>query len=464
MGGGDSRLAPPSFPMARARFEAAEYRDIVKGVESLGAGTSFTREEFCLKFPADGQGYAKLLFAAVQQGPVRDRIGIEQFIPGFSMIAKGPQMEQASFCFSLFDPSGSGRISAPQMHRSLATLCEAAFSMSIPLFHIPSSSAIAPNKEEHQAIVADVARRAMGGLPELKFVHFSTWILSLHQLVDYVDFSLQQTVLKRADLTPTLSALRQQPPLMLQDDKSLLTSNQAMQIRSWLPEPYCKGHFFNIFSTKSHGFALNTVYRNFETKLEQIMKEPSILVIEDTSGHVFGGFFAQGWFRNAEKFYGSEESFLFSLLPQRNVYRCTGEDDHVMYTTPDLLAAGGKLQYFGLSLDAELVQGKSHPCLTFGSPQLAGMENFKISAVQLWCIIDVANTKVLFDIDSDDDLDVEFLREKEVAGPSIWDREESWVLDQLKGVGYSRDLAPPPEFEESDLDDEGKRKLRVIKM
>ena len=195
------------------------------------------------------------------------------------------------------------------------------------------------------------------------------------------------------------------------------------------------------------------------------MKEPSILVVRDSVGHTFGGFVAQAWFQNAERFYGSEESFLFSLTPKKAVYRCTGEDNHVMYSTPELLAMGGKLHYFGLALDAELVKGKSHSCLTFGSPQLASMENFSIAAVQLWGLIDVPNTKAIFDIDSDEELDVEFLREKEADGPSIWDREESWVLDQLKGVGYSRDLAPPPEFEDSDDEEanaERKKKKSLI--
>jgi len=261
-------------------------------------------------------------------------------------------------------------------------------------------------------------------------------------------------------MSPSLTALRVQPPLMIQNDKSLLTGDQAVVIRSWLPEPYCKCHLFSVFSTKSQGYSLATLYRNHETKLEQIMKEPSILVIQDDGGNIFGGFFPQAWYRNAgDRFYGSEESFVFSLAPKKKVYRCTGEDNHIMYSQTDLLAVGGKLNYFGFTLDEEMIGGVCHSCLTFGCPMLAHAEKFKIVSVQLWGLIDVPSTKLLFDIDSDEEIDVDTLQLKEKEGGSIWEREESWVLDELKGVGYSKNLAPPPEFEDESEETKKTKKL-----
>ena len=260
-------------------------------------------------------------------------------------------------------------------------------------------------------------------------------------------------------------ALRVQPPLMLKDDKSLITPDQAILLRSWLPEPYCKCHWFSVFSTKSQGYSLGTLYRNHETKLEHLMKDPSILVIKDEGGHIFGGFFPQAWYKNAgERFYGSEESFVFSLAPEKAVYRCTGEDSHIMYTTPELLAVGGKLNYFGFTLDEEMVNGISHPCLTFGCPQLAHSEQFKIVSVQLWGLIDIPSTRALFGIDSDEEIDVDLLQTKEEEGTSIWEREESWVLDELKGVGYSKNLAPPPEFSDEEGETEEKKKSKRLIM
>lgn len=274
----------------------------------------------------------------------------------------------------------------------------------------------------------------------------------------------KRIILKNKEMSLTMRGLLIQAPLMIMDDKSLLSKEEAIILRTWLPEPYCKCHLYNVFSTKSTGYSLATLFRNHETKPEQIMKDPSILIIKDTDGNIFGGFLAEAWYKNAERFYGSEESFMFSLYPEKKVYRCTGEDNHVMYSTPQLLAMGGKLNYFGIQIDEELVSGKSHSCVTFGTPRFSNEEVFKIDSVQLWGLIDVPNTKFLFNIDSDDELDIEILREKEVAGPSIWDMEESWVLDEIKGVGYSKNLAPPPEFSDGEEQTEEQKKKKKLIM
>lgn len=39
---------------------------------------------------------------------------------------------------------------------------------------------------------------------------------------------------------------------------------------------------------------------------------PSLLVIRDTAGHVFGSFTSEGW-RVATRFYGTGETFVFQL-------------------------------------------------------------------------------------------------------------------------------------------------------
>ena len=43
---------------------------------------------------------------------------------------------------------------------------------------------------------------------------------------------------------------------------------------------------------------------------------PSLLVIRDTAGHVFGSFTSEGW-RVATRFYGTGETFVFQLQARR---------------------------------------------------------------------------------------------------------------------------------------------------
>jgi hypothetical protein len=46
----------------------------------------------------------------------------------------------------------------------------------------------------------------------------------------------------------------------------------------------------------------------------------SFILIEDSDGHVFGGYLNQA-FMNSSKYYGSGESFVFSIRPKLEVYR-----------------------------------------------------------------------------------------------------------------------------------------------
>ena len=56
----------------------------------------------------------------------------------------------------------------------------------------------------------------------------------------------------------------------------------------------------------------------------------ALLVIKDTSGWVFGGFTCETW-KKSTKFYGTGESFLFTLKDGNDpeVYRWTGENDQI---------------------------------------------------------------------------------------------------------------------------------------
>jgi hypothetical protein len=52
------------------------------------------------------------------------------------------------------------------------------------------------------------------------------------------------------------------------------------------------------------------------------------MVIKDTNGWVFGGFTCETW-RKSNKFYGTGESFLYTLKDGNDpiLYRWTGEND-----------------------------------------------------------------------------------------------------------------------------------------
>ena len=52
------------------------------------------------------------------------------------------------------------------------------------------------------------------------------------------------------------------------------------------------------------------------------------MVVKDTNGYVFGGFTCETW-KKSSKFYGTGESFLYTLKDGNDpiVFRWTGEND-----------------------------------------------------------------------------------------------------------------------------------------
>ena len=51
-------------------------------------------------------------------------------------------------------------------------------------------------------------------------------------------------------------------------------------------------------------------------------EEPSLVVVRDEGGHVFGGFASEQWRKvTGDYFYGDEECYLFSVKPEEKVFR-----------------------------------------------------------------------------------------------------------------------------------------------
>jgi len=141
-----------------------------------------------------------------------------------------------------------------------------------------------------------------------------------------------------------------------------------------------------LFSTQIHG-------ESFSAFIHQITNQgPVVIVVRDTSGHVFGGFASMSWTIKSH-FAGDSYCFLFSIKPNMGVYHPTGYNENFMYlnmgmqTMPNGLGMGGQLNYFGFWLDDDFGSGHSRgqpSCTTYGSPQLSAEEEFKLDKLEVW--------------------------------------------------------------------------------
>ncbi|XP_020610901.1 TLD domain-containing protein 1-like [Orbicella faveolata] len=141
-----------------------------------------------------------------------------------------------------------------------------------------------------------------------------------------------------------------------------------------------------LFSTQIHG-------ESFSAFIHQITNQgPVVIVVRDTSGHVFGGFASMSWTIKSH-FVGDSYCFLFSVKPNMGVYHPTGYNENFMYlnmgmqTMPNGLGMGGQFNYFGFWLDDDFGSGHSRgqpSCTTYGSPQLSAEEEFKLDKLEVW--------------------------------------------------------------------------------
>ena len=91
-----------------------------------------------------------------------------------------------------------------------------------------------------------------------------------------------------------------------------------------------------IFGINEDGTSIHTFYYNVKKY------NPTIILIKDNKGNVFGGFASEQW-KQSKHFYGTGESFLFSFKKngELSVYRWTAANDLIMHSDGDKLAIGG---------------------------------------------------------------------------------------------------------------------------
>ncbi|XP_065174655.1 MTOR-associated protein MEAK7-like [Sycon ciliatum] len=171
-------------------------------------------------------------------------------------------------------------------------------------------------------------------------------------------------------------------------EESLLDPTAVLYLNNCLPMD-CRQNWRQVFDTKQHG-------QSFATMLQKLEKVggPSLLVVRDSDGYVFGGFASVPWTISSQ-YQGDNSCFLFSLSRGMGIFNAGEYNDHFMYlnhemeTLPNGLAMGGQPGYYGLFLAADFGSGHSHAeptCTTYNSPQLSKEKEFVVSRVEVWAV------------------------------------------------------------------------------
>ncbi|CAG9570821.1 unnamed protein product [Danaus chrysippus] len=195
-------------------------------------------------------------------------------------------------------------------------------------------------------------------------------------------------------LLPAVEGLEAMP-----DYPAFIDLSHVVWINSHLP-PQHQHKWRFLFSTNIHG-------ESFSTMTGRIIDQgPSVIIIEDSSGYIFGGFATASW-AFGPNFTGTDDSFLFTCLPKMRVYPATNYNDHYQYlnhhtkTLPNGLLMGGQFNFGGIWISAEpFGDGASaESCSTYrGYRRLSKEPTFRLRSLEVWAVGD----KPVLDKDGDE--------------------------------------------------------------
>ncbi|XP_056622344.1 MTOR-associated protein MEAK7 [Triplophysa dalaica] len=211
------------------------------------------------------------------------------------------------------------------------------------------------------------------------------WLFRIPTMAMFLEFLIGEGLGVRLPSHPPLTLLPQCQYAPWSALSCLLSLPLLMFLSPHLPDGYI-APWRLLFSTSLHGESFTRLVGNCKDR------GPTVLLMKDTKGHVFGGFASQS-LEVKPQFQGDSRCFLFSVFPHMRVFTCTGYNNHYMYlnqgqqTMPNGLGMGGQHGYFGLWLDFDFGHGHSRArprCTTYGSPQLSGEEDFKLDTLEVW--------------------------------------------------------------------------------
>ncbi|KAK9510012.1 hypothetical protein O3M35_004887 [Rhynocoris fuscipes] len=184
-----------------------------------------------------------------------------------------------------------------------------------------------------------------------------------------------------------------QSQLNVQMMSHTLTIRELFTLWSWLPVRITMYQPILLYTTEEHGCSLTTFYYRVEKYA------PTLLMIKTCNNEVFGAYCSSKWNERNQKdergnrmaYFGTGETFLFSLYPERAKYPWVGMDvGSVDHSAELFMAADTKMITIGggdgqaIWMDENIRFGKTDRCLTFNNPPLCSGRDFEIRVLEVY--------------------------------------------------------------------------------
>ncbi|KAL3586626.1 hypothetical protein D5086_013493 [Populus alba] len=385
MGNSQSPPADPRFSSATRAFTQKDLEDLNSLFVSLAAQSKSNNAYISLSV---FQAYFGLksslgerLFDLVTQQRKDNKLTFHDLVIAKSVYEKGTRDDIEEFIYQLLNVTGDGVVGRCDIESVLAAILRSIFSL----------EASNPRLNSHREIInvflnAAKFSKVVEGAAEISmsFEDFRSWCALLPSIRKFLGSLL---------LPPNAGRLGSQVPHLVHGDNInpdliLLREEYAWHIGGALPHHELV-EWKLLYHSAINGMSFNTFLGSTSNG-----EGPTILIIKDKDGYIYGGYASQPWERHGD-FYGDLKSFLFQLYPKASIFKPTGANNNVQWcaanfsseSIPNGIGFGGRVNHFGLFLSASFDVGQTFTCTTFGSPCLSKTNRIFPEVIECWGIV-----------------------------------------------------------------------------
>lgn len=385
MGNSQSPPADPRFSSATRAFTQKDLEDLNSLFVSLAAQSKSNNEYISLSV---FQAYFGLksslgerLFDLVTQQRKDNKLTFHDLVIAKSVYEKGTRDDIEEFIYQLLNGTGDGVVGRCDIESVLAAILRSIFSL----------EASNPGLNSHREIInvflnaANFSKVVEGAAEKsMSFEDFRSWCALLPSVRKFLGSLL---------IPPDAGRLGSQVPHLVHGDNInpdliLLREEYAWHIGGALPHHELV-EWKLLYHSAINGMSFNTFLGSTSNG-----EGPTILIIKDKDGYIYGGYASQPWERHGD-FYGDLKSFLFQLYPKASIFKPTGANNNVQWcaanfsseSIPNGIGFGGRVNHFGLFLSASFDAGQTFTCTTFGSPCLSKTNRIFPEVIECWGIV-----------------------------------------------------------------------------
>lgn len=385
MGNSQSPPADPRFSSATRAFTQKDLEDLNSLFVSLAAQSKSNNEYISLSvFQAYfglNSSLGERLFDLVTQQRKDNKLTFHDLVIAKSVYEKGTRDDIEEFIYQLLNGTGDGVVGRCDIESVLAAILRSIFSL----------EASNPGLNSHREIInvflnaANFSKVVEGAAEKsMSFEDFRSWCALLPSVRKFLGSLL---------IPPDAGRLGSQVPHLVHGDNInpdliLLREEYAWHIGGALPHHELV-EWKLLYHSAINGMSFNTFLGSTSNG-----EGPTILIIKDKDGYIYGGYASQPWERHGD-FYGDLKSFLFQLYPKASIFKPTGANNNVQWcaanfsseSIPNGIGFGGRVNHFGLFLSANFDVGQTFTCTTFGSPCLSKTNRIFPEVIECWGIV-----------------------------------------------------------------------------